>query len=307
MLGIQTIAHYFPELKVSNYERKEIYCIDDNFIKNKVGFEMLTQCTENDVASSLCFKAFQELLKKTPLDPSQVDVVIVVTQNPDRKIPHVSAILHEALQLKESCACFDISLGCSGYVYGISIIQSFMAANGMSNGLLFTADPYSKIINKDDKNTAILFGDASSVSLISSTPKYTSGKFTFGTVGSSWRDLTISEDKLYMNGRSIFNFAVKYIPKDVSNVIAINKMTMDMIDSFIFHQGSKYIIDTLTKRLCINPSKVPFSAASFGNTVSSSIPIALEELIDHHDLTNILLCGFGVGLSWSSTILHRKN
>jgi 3-oxoacyl-[acyl-carrier-protein] synthase-3 len=307
MLGIEEIAHHLPELSLSNYDRKNQFSIDDNFIKNKIGFEILTQCSETETASTLCIKAFEELLKKTSLDPSQIDVAVVVTQNPDRKIPHVSAILHKSLDLKESCACFDISLGCSGYVYGLSIIQSFMASNGLSKGLLFTADPYSKIIDKNDKNTALLFGDAASVTLISDAPKYTTGKFTFGTTGSSWRELTINNETLYMNGRSIFNFAAQYVPKDVINVLALNNLSMDDIDLFVFHQGSKYIIDTLAKRLNINVNKAPFNAESYGNTVSSSIPILLEKLIAPSDLQNILLCGFGVGLSWSSTILYKTN
>jgi len=123
------------------------------------------------------------LRRKFPIQENNIDALIVVTQNPDVNLPHTSAIVHGKLSLPAKCACFDVSLGCSGYVYGLSIISSFLRENSLRTGLLFTSDPYSKIIDRNDKNTALLFGDAASVTLIGDDPIYTMGSFTFGTIG----------------------------------------------------------------------------------------------------------------------------
>jgi len=191
------------------------------------------------------FKAVGAVLpqtkRKIDIDISDIDVAILVTQNPDRNIPHSSAEIHGKLNMSETTACFDISLGCSGYVYALSVIQSFMQSNNFKEGLLFTCDPYSKIMDKNDRNTELLFGDAASVTLLSENPKYTSGKFLFGTIGKG-RENLICNDKLFMNGRGIYEFAAKYVPNDFKKSLKINGLSPDDIDKVIFHQGSKHII-----------------------------------------------------------------
>lgn len=304
MIGIEAIGSYLPERKISNFDRKEEFDIDDTFIVEKIGIQAVTRKDENEETSDLCVKAYHNLKKKVNFNSEEIEVIIVVTQNPDFNLPHTAAVVHKKIQLPEHVASFDISLGCSGFVYGLSAIQSFMNSNGMKKGILFTADPYSKIIDATDKNTSLLFGDAATATLISDNPVFESGKYTFGTIGDGYEEL-ICTDSLFMNGRSIFNFAAKYVPKDVKNVLEKNELNQDQIDTFIFHQGSKKISDTLIRRLKLDKSKVPFDVTHYGNTVSSSIPIILEKQISNLDnkAQNVLICGFGVGLSWSSTIL----
>jgi 3-oxoacyl-[acyl-carrier-protein] synthase-3 len=305
MIGIEAIGSYLPERKISNFDRKEEFDIDDTFIVEKIGIQAVTRKDKNEETSDLCVKAYHNLIEKANFNPEEIEVIIVVTQNPDYNLPHTAAVVHKKIQLPENVASFDISLGCSGFVYGLSAIQSFMDSNGMKKGILFTADPYSKIIDSSDKNTSLLFGDAAAATLISDNPVLQSGKFTFGTIGEGYEEL-ICSDSLFMNGRSIFNFAAKYVPKDVKNVLEKNELNQDQIDTYIFHQGSKYICDTLIRRLKLDKNKVPFDVTHYGNTVSSSIPIILEKQISNLDnkAQNVLICGFGVGLSWSSTILN---
>lgn len=306
MLGIRNIASYIPDTRVLNIARKEQFGIDEDFIRNKIGVESVSVKSASEETSDLCIRAFQNLLQKTDLDAGLIDVIVVVTQNPDANIPHTSAIVHGKLGLKEQCACFDVSLGCSGYVYGLSVIQSFMREHGFQQGLLFTADPYSKIIDQNDKNTSLLFGDAATVTLITDTPVFTTGKFSFGTLGKDFKELACTADgKLYMNGRAVFNFTVKYVPDDILLVTRKNGLRIEDIDRFVLHQGSKYIIDTITRKLELDKSKVEFDMYGYGNTVSSSIPIILEKGMTRKADRNILICGFGVGLSWASTILTR--
>ncbi|QHT69583.1 ketoacyl-ACP synthase III [Rhodocytophaga rosea] len=307
MLGIQEIASYIPSGRSSNYAKKELFEIDDAFIEDKIGVKQVAVKDSQEDTSDLCVKAFNKLQQKTGLNTSDVECVIVVTQNPDTNIPHTSAIIHGQLGLPEQCACFDISLGCSGFVYGLSIIQSLMESNSFTKGLLFTADPYSKIINANDKNTALLFGDAATVTLISNNPVLITGKFNMGTIGKDNKELICNNNELSMNGRAIFNFAARYVPADIKALLEKNNKQMEDIDVFIFHQGSKYIVDTLTKRLNLPKDKVPFDIMNYGNTVSSSIPIIIEQKLQDKSYTNIVISGFGVGLSWASTILTRLN
>jgi len=304
-VGIESIAYYIPDNYKSNFNFKEEFEIDDYFIVEKIGVKRVSQKLDTEDTSDLCIKAWESLRQNSAIEKEEIDCVIVVTQNPDNNIPHVSAKVHEALDLKENCACFDISLGCSGFVYALSVIESFIETNNFKKGLLFTADPYSKIIDRKDKNTALLFGDAAAVTVVGQKPIFCSGKYTFGTIGKMHRELICNNSLLYMNGRSIFDFVARYVPKDMNLLLEKNEMRMDSIDLFLFHQGSKYIIDTLVKRLKISAEKAPFLANEYGNTVSSTIPIMLSDFLDNHAYTNIVICGFGVGLSWSSCVLKR--
>jgi 3-oxoacyl-[acyl-carrier-protein] synthase-3 len=307
MIGITEIGSYIPTKRISNIERKEEFNTDEDFIFNKIGIVNVAVKELNENTSDLAVKAFKNLEKKITINKEDIEVALLVTQNPDSNIPHTSALIHGALGFPETCACFDISLGCSGFVYGLSVIKSFMEANGMKKGLLFTCDPYSKIIDPTDKNTALLFGDAATVTYLTYEPVYNIGNFTFGTIGKESSNLTCTNNVLSMNGRGIFNFAAKYVPADIKTLLEKSNLNIEDIDKFIFHQGSKYIVDTLIKRTGIDVKKVIFDIADYGNTVSSSIPIILEKIL--HDSNNkyIFISGFGVGLSWSSNVLINNS
>lgn len=303
-IGIEEIATYLPKNKISNYERLHEFDINHDFVDKKTGFKYLFKINKKDQASDLCMGAFFNLEKRKKINLDDIGCCVVVTQNPDYKIPNVSSILHKKLKLNQNCSCFDISLGCSGYVYSLSIITSFMKSNKISKGLLFTADPYSKIIDENDKNTSLLFGDGASVTLISQNKKYVTGKFSFGTKGENYKDL-IYNNKLSMNGRSVFNFSAKNIPNDIIKVLKLNNLKKEEIDLFVLHQGSKLIIDTIRDKLNIEENKLKFYASEYGNLISSSIPFGLESEILNYKNKNILISGFGVGFSWSSTLLKK--
>jgi len=305
MIGIQEIGEYFPSYRENNHDIH-----DDPEIIKKIGIESRTQKSSDEQVLDMCLKAFENL--KTKMDVShdmmQIDMVILITQNPDINIPHTAAMIHGALELPESCACFDVSLGCSGFVYGLSIVKSFLESNDLSNALLFTCDPYSKIINREDKNTKMIFGDAAAVTLVSNNnPVLDIGRFTFGTQGKKCTALTMVEQQLYMDGRGIFNFVSTKIPNDIKNCLIKNDLSLEDIDRFIFHPGSKYMIDSLVRRMKLDNDKVPFLISEYGNTVSSSIPLMLVKFLQDRESKKILISGFGVGLSWASTALKRIN
>ncbi len=305
MIGIENIGYYIPKGRISNYERKETFGIDDHFIENKIGVCEVSRRASDEETSDLCVGAFKSLEERNPIDRESIQTVVVVTQNPDRNIPHVSAIVHDKLDLPERCACFDISLGCSGFVYALSNIQAFMKANGMTTGLLFTADPYSKVVDPHDKNTSLLFGDAAAVTLISDRPVFVSGATTFGTLGKEHGKLAVNDQgRLFMNGRAVFNFAAKYIPPDIRLMAQKNGIQIDQIDRFLLHQGSKIIVETIAGKLGIALERVPYAIQSFGNTIASTIPILLQDELDG-PANLIAISGFGVGLSWASSLLRR--
>lgn len=306
MLGIKNIASYLPQKKISNYDKKIQFDLDDDFIENKIGVKSHCVKEKDEKASDLCIKAFENLIVKENIDKSTIDCCVVVTQNPDFNIPHTSAIVHSKLDLANECACFDISLGCSGYVYGLSNIISFMEKNNLKNGLLFTSDQYSSIIDKNDKNTDLIFGDAATVTYINKNAIVIPQNFSFGTNGNGYKEL-ICKDKLYMNGRAVFNFTATTIPIHIKKLLEKNQLTDNDIDKYILHQGSKYIVDTIRKRLKTNELKVPFDMYEYGNTISSSIPIILEKELNNSNNQKIVISGFGVGLSWASAILEKIN
>ncbi|PLX95759.1 MAG: 3-oxoacyl-ACP synthase [Desulfuromonas sp.] len=304
MLGIEEIGSYIPGDRVSNYDRKEKFGIDDFFIEEKIGVKAVSRKAESEETSDLCVAAFNDLVTRSDLKDEEIEVLVVVTQNPDYRIPHVSAMVHGRLALPETCACFDVSLGCSGFVYGLSVITSFMNQNGLKKGVLITCDPYSKVVDPDDKNTALLFGDAASATLISDRPKLVPGRFTFGTLGSE-HDKLIAKDSLYMNGRAVFNFAAKTVPPDIEKMLAANGIKVEELDRLLLHQGSKIIVETIAKKLGLSLDKVPYNICDFGNSCASTIPLLLQRELSDDTVKLLAMSGFGVGLSWASGLLRR--
>jgi 3-oxoacyl-[acyl-carrier-protein] synthase-3 len=307
MLGIKNIASYIPSGRESNLipEKIETFGTSEEFVLKKIGVRERSIRGEREDTSGLACKALEQLMKKTGLSPLEIQTLIVVTQNPDSNLPHVSAIVHGLAGLDEQCAAFDVGLGCSGYVYGLSIISSFMAANGHTKGVLITADPYSKIVDPDDKNTALLFGDAATATYITQDPEFSVGPFDFGTIGKQHDALECRGGKLRMNGRAVFNFVATYIPQAINRMLERGPCSKGDIDAYLFHQGSRYIVETIASRLAIPLDRVRFGLEYTGNTVSSSIPLLLEQEFSSVNSQNIILSGFGVGLSYGNCLCQR--
>ena len=178
-----------------------------------------------------------------------IDVLIVVTQNGDEEgLPHTSAIVQDKLGLPTHVAAFDISLGCSGYVYGIYAIKGFMEAAGLKNGLLITADPYSKIVDPEDRNTTMLFGDAATATWMGEDATWQLGKAKFGTDGSGAPHLKVTDGVFFMNGRQVFNFALLKVPAHLHELLNESDLTSEDIDAFCIHQGSAAIVDAVARR-----------------------------------------------------------
>lgn len=303
--GIIDIGSYIPQARVDNMAHAERFAFNEAFIRTKIGFTSTARKAPDEDTSDLAVKAVRALQAKSGFDPAQAQCLVVVTQNPDgHGLPHTSAIVHHKLGLPTGCFAFDVSLGCSGYVAGLAVIKGFMATAGLTHGILVTADPYSKVIDEDDRNTFLIFGDAATATLLGPDPAWQIGPFDMGTDGKTWGALEVKPNgKLFMNGRAVFDFCATNVPGSIRRVLDAGGCAPGEVDHYLFHQGSKYIVDTVAGRLNIGP--VAFGAAEYGNTVSSSIPLLLEP-IDPTQARTVCLSGFGVGLGWASTLLRSR-
>jgi 3-oxoacyl-[acyl-carrier-protein] synthase-3 len=305
MIGIKRIGSYLPTSSANNLELLDKFNVTKDFLDSKIGVVSRSIVTDGEGTIDLCMGAIKNLCADNEIDLKKISALVVVTQNPDYSLPHTSAILHGRLGLQEGCACFDISLGCSGFVYGLSILESFMCTNDIKDGLLITADPYSKIVDLEDRNTLLLFGDAATATWVGSTPELVSIGFDYTTKGSDFDALICRNGKLVMDGRKVFNYVMKTVPGEIKKLLNKHEITVESVDSFIFHQGSKYILDSLTAELKLSKNKVAFGLLNYGNTVSSSIPLLLKDRLLDVNLKTFLLSGFGVGMSSASVILRR--
>ena len=307
MIGIRSIASYIPEGRIDNIAQAQSFGRDEEFVHNKLGTTTLSVKADHEETSDLCVRAVQNLLAKNPqLKLEDVQALVVVTQNGDAEgLPHTSAIAQHKLGLPTHAACFDVSLGCSGYVYGLYVLKGFMQAAGLKNAILVTADPYSKIMDRADRMTTLLFGDAATATWLGPDPVWELGPARFGGDGAGTEYLAVKDGCFHMNGRQVFNFASLKIIPHMQDVLDELDMSLDDVDAFCLHQGSGAIVDAIAKRLGDNGSKVIKDMFGAGNTVSSSIPMLLEHYGFDGKWNNTLLSGFGVGLSWGSALLVR--
>ena len=306
---IQSVSGYVPDGRLESLPKGELFGYGVNFLEGKIGTLSLAVKDEGDEASDLCVKAFRAYEKRGgSLDG--VGLVVVCTQTPDgHGIPHTSAVVHAKLGLPDECACFDISLGCSGYVYGLSVVKAFMEANGITKGLFFTSDPYSSIIDPHDQATCLVFGDAATVTVMEAgRGGWELKDVVFGTRGSGGGAIHNREGRLFMNGRDVFNFAMLTVPKQIHAHLEKRGLELKDVDQVVLHQGSRYIVDKLRERLKLPAEKVPLHLNGVGNTVSSAIPLTLENVLNSTDgCQRILMSGFGVGLSFATGLLERVN
>jgi 3-oxoacyl-[acyl-carrier-protein] synthase-3 len=307
-MRLNTIASYIPSGYIDNINQAIRFGETSDFVREKIGAVRLAKKAVAEETSDLAVAAVTNLIKKTKIELEDIDVLILITQNGDgHNLPHTSAIVHRKLGLPKKTAVFDVSLGCSGYVYGLQILKGFMQSTGLKNGMLVTADPYSKIINSEDRATTLLFGDASTATLLNDEGEWSLSLPIMGSDGTGADNIMVGNDgRLQMNGRQVFNFAALLIPAEIKKLLQQENLNEVDIDCYCLHQGSSGIIDAISRRFPKVKERFLNRLEYTGNTVSSSIPILLEEVTEISSNNKILISGFGVGLSWASMILKRK-
>ena len=325
---IKAISYYLPDQILSNEELvREFPEWTVDKIADKVGVEK-RHIALTETTSDMAVKAAEKLFIDNPeIGRDNIDFLILCTQTPDYFLPSTACIVQNRLGLHTSCGAFDFNLGCSGYEYGLAIAKGLIAGGIAKNVLLLTSEAYNKHIHQRDKGNRTIFGDAATATLISDSGFAEIGEFTLGTDGKGAEHLIvrsgagahpekfgdlhfddngnpISSDHLYMNGAEIFNFTIRVVPKMVRENIEANHIQLSDIDLFVFHQANKFMLEHLRKKMKIENEKFFVNLKDVGNTVSSTIPIALCEARKQNRLHgNVLLAGFGVGLSWGACVI----
>ena len=326
---IKGIAYYLPETVLTNEQLVKKFpewTVDK--ISKKVGISERHVTTEEETAGDMAAKAAEKLFEKLNIDRSVIDFVLLCTQSPDYHLPSTSCIIQDRLGLSTKCGAFDFNLGCSGYEYGLAVAKGLIVGRIAKNVLLLTAETYTKYIHPEDKGNRTIFGDGATATLVSESGFAEIGEFCLGTDGSGAEQLIVktgcarkfekandyhvddeggihSSDNLYMNGKAIFDFTSDVVPPLIDETLQKNGLQMDEVNLFVFHQANKYMINYIRKLMSIDKERFYIFMENVGNTVSSTIPIALCEARKEGKLKgNIVLAGFGVGLSYGAVVIR---
>jgi len=326
---IKAMDYYLPQKILTNEELvKDFPEWDVGKIMEKVGINKRHIAAENETATDLAVGAAQKLFAQG-IDKGEIDYILFCTQSPDYFLPASACLIQDRLGLSKNIGALDFNQGCSGFVYGLSLAKGLIAANIAKNVLLLTAETYTKKLHSLDKGNRSIFGDGAAAALITTDGFAEIGEFCLGTDGSGYEHLIIktgaarypekankvefdennnpvSSDYINMNGSEIFAFTLKYVPSLVKSVLEKNKIEQKDVNLFIFHQANKYMLDFLRKKIKIDEERFYMCLSEVGNTVSSTIPIAMCEALKDGSLQKsmkTMLVGFGVGLSWAGCIL----
>lgn len=301
-------------------------------IYSKTGIRSRHIAAADECASDLAVRAARKLMEDVSLDPSAVDFLLYCTQTPDYIVPTTACVVQHRLGLRTSCGALDFNLGCSGYVYGLGLAKALVDSGQARTVLLLTADTYSKLVNPADKSVRTLFGDGAAATLVIADERETLiGPFIYGTDGAGAENLMVptggtrrrvvndaalvaddagnarTVNDLYMNGTEIFNFTLRMVPEAVNQLLVKSGVKQDDVDLFVFHQANRFMLEHLRRKLKIPAEKFVIALEEVGNTISSSIPMALEHARKDGQLKAgqlVMLVGFGVGYSWGATLMR---
>ena len=301
-------------------------------VAQKIGVDSRHLASSDETAGDLAEQAARKLFEEYSIDPNSIDFLMLCTQSPDYFLPSTACVLQDRLGISTSSGALDFNLGCSGCIYGMALAKGLIAAGIARNVLLLTAETYNKYLHPSDKSNRSIFGDGAAACLVSTEGFAEIGDFVLGTDGSHYRDLIVAtgasrcpspngkvtadeeghvrrDDFLYMNGGAILNFTLDVVPPMVELVLEKNGIQKQDVGYYVFHQANKFILKTL-RTVCNIPKECFYiNLNETGNTVSPTVFIALKDCIDGGVITkgqNVMIAGFGVGLSWGGTILRFK-
>lgn len=329
-IGIRAIEYVVPENVLTNEVLAELYgdwTAEKIFAKTGIASRHIV--AEEECASDLAERAARKLFETGVAEPAEIDFILLATQSPDYLLPTTACILQDRLGIPQTAGALDFNLGCSAYIYGLALAKSLVYTGIANNILLLMAETYSKYIHPFDRSTRTIFGDGAAATLVCEGG-HAIGEFDLGTDGSGKDTLIIPSGgarlpltaktgqeyiegrttrthyNLFMDGPEIFSFTIRVVPKTVKKVLKKHHLALEDIDLFVFHQANKFMLDYLREKIGIPEEKFYICMEDIGNTVSATIPIALKRAEDDGRLQKgdkVLLAGFGVGLSWGSTII----
>lgn len=307
-------------------------------IEGKTGISKRHIAAADECSSDLGVIAAKKLFSAGACQPKDIEFLLFCTQSPDYFLPTTACLMQDRLGIPTSAGALDFNLGCSGYIYGLGLAKGLIETGQARRILFITAETYSKFINPGDKSVRTIFGDAASATLIEGREAASRddaaplGPFVYGTDGRGGENLIVpvgglrrarspdsaqetaddsgnvrSPRNIYMNGPEIFTFTLQSVPKLVQDLLSSSRLAIDNIDLFVFHQANEYMLEHLRKRIKIPPEKFFIHLRDCGNTVSSTIPIALKHAAEQGRLKpghRVMLVGFGVGYSWGATLVR---
>lgn len=290
----------------------------------------------NTCTSDLCFTAAEKLISDLGWDKSEIDALVFVSQTPDYKMPTTACTLQYRLGLRPETLAFDVSLGCSGYVYGLSILSSMLSSGNVRKAILLVGNTQSKNVNYCDKSTYLLFGDAGTATALEyNTEEQDTLLFNLQTYGDGMNSIIIPDGmyrnpvsensfieytddegnirtpmQLKMDGMDVFSFVISKVPKCIKGLIEEYEITDDMVDFYLLHHANKFLMEKLRKKLKLSQEKTPYNIEYFGNSSGACVPLLMvtnckDKL--RKGTTRILFTGFGVGLSLGACYLTTEN
>jgi len=332
--AIKAITSFLPEQKLTNEQLAEQFGDwHASQILSKTGVAVRGVAGANECASDLGVKAARRLFESGACRAEEIDFLIFCTQSPDYFTPTTACVMQANLGLRTSCGAIDINQGCSGYIYGLALAKSLVEAGTAQTVLLVTADTYTKFINRRDRSLLTLFGDGAAATLVRATEADSElvGPFVLGTDGRGANQIIVkagglrcrptaetsiekedssgnwrSDQNLFMDGADVFSFALRTVPPTLQQLLEKSGLTIDQIDFIIPHQANKFVLERLRAKLKFPADKFWIDMEQSGNTVSSTIPIALESAIEQQRVKKgdrVALIGFGVGYSWGATMI----
>lgn len=323
-MGIKITAtgHYLPPQVVSNDDLAKFLDTSDEWIKKRTGI-LQRHISAGENTSDLAAKAAENILRKRGISGEEIDFIILATMTPDASSPSTACIVQEKIGATKAF-CFDINAACSGFVFALSTACHFMRSGMYKKGLVLGAETMSKVINWEDRSTAVLFGDGAGGLLLEESDVDSFVAEDLHSDGSRFMALTAdekkvqnpflsneqNEDKQYlkMDGRGIFDFVIRSVPKTINQSIENGGLEKDDISWVVAHQANIRLLEAISKKVKIPLSKFATNIESTGNTSAASIPVLLSHMVDSKQIDigsgeKLLFTGFGGGLTWGSIII----
>lgn len=331
-VGITAMSAAVPKRVIKNREYTEVFSQEEaKEIVDKTGIEERRFSDAETCSSDLCFAAAEKLIADNNINKEEIDLLVFISQTPDYRMPATSCTLQHRLGLTNSTISFDITLGCSAFLYGVSVVYSMMERSGLRKALLLDGETRSKVYSPRDRRSAFLFGDGGVAALIERDPKFGKSTISMNSDGSradlimipagGYRKMSSAEtvvekvideygnmrsdEQGYMRGGDVFNFVIREIPRDIKSTVAFAGKEMDSFDYVVFHQANNFINGYIAKKMKLDNAKIPSTIAKFGNTSSVSVPLTIVSELQGKlaGKKELLLTAFGVGMTWATGVI----
>nr|WP_297230941.1 ketoacyl-ACP synthase III [uncultured Prevotella sp.] len=331
-IGITAMAGAVPKHVIKNLEYTDFFPADQvKEVVEKVGIYERRFADEQTCSSDLCFAAAQKLIIDNDINRDEIDLLVFISQTQDYRMPATSITLQHRLGLSQNCIAFDVNLGCSAFIYGMSVVYSMMQYNGIRKALILDGETRSKVYSPRDRRSAFIFGDGGVAALVERNSKFGETTLSLNSDGSRADLIMIkaggyrhrstpetltehvvdsygnmrSDEQGYMKGGDVFNFVIREIPRDIKKTMAEAGVSADTIDYFCFHQANNFINSYIAKKMKLDLSKIPHTIEKYGNTSSVSVPLTIiSELKDKLiGSKTLMMSAFGVGMTWATGIV----